>query len=264
MAALTHLSKVFPSDDYTHRETWRDYLPHVALLEKDEQYKDTEEMSKLRLKVGRCLFVDGRMKEAVLWLRESCEWRDKNLAQDDEDRLLSQHVLAIAYEGNGQVKEAVKMLEHITNIKAKVLADDHPHRLASEHELARAYHANSQVKEAIKLLKRVVTIKAEVLAENHPSRLASEMLLADIYEDLSQISETEQAYASSVEDPVADGEERSHFEHKPKTSQVISDNSNVFTAMANHSPPDQEPRSSGKSKRRGLVAQLKGILKKVK
>jgi hypothetical protein len=37
-AAMKHLSKVFPSDDYTNREIWRDFLPHVAHIEKDEQY----------------------------------------------------------------------------------------------------------------------------------------------------------------------------------------------------------------------------------
>ncbi|KAJ5672347.1 TPR repeat protein [Penicillium longicatenatum] len=516
MAALTHLSEVFPSDDYTNRETWRDYLPHVALLEKDEQYRDTEEMSELRLKVGRCLYVDGRMKEAVLWARESCEWRDTNLAQDDGDRLLSQHVLAMAYHANGQVKEAVKLLEHIVkieaevlaedhpsrlasehalagayhtnyqvkeavkllehivNIQAEALAEDHPSRLASEHELARAYHANGQVKEAVKLLEHIVKIEAEVLAEDHPSRLASEhalagayhanrqvkeavkllenivniqaealaedhpsrlasehalagayhtngqvkeavkllervikiraevlaedhpdrltsehelagayhangqvkeavkllehivkieaevlaedhpdrlasehelagayhangqvkeavkllehiieikaevlaedhpsrlasehalagayhtngqvkqavkllervvniqaealaedhpdrtlseMLLADFYEDLSKVSETEQAYVYSDEDPVADGEEQSHFEQEIKTSQVISNNGNAFTATINQSSSDQESKPSGKSTRRFLVTRLRDILKKVK
>ncbi|KAK9317211.1 hypothetical protein V1522DRAFT_42648 [Lipomyces starkeyi] len=36
-AALKHLSEVFPSDDYTNRETWRQYLPHVAHIDKDER-----------------------------------------------------------------------------------------------------------------------------------------------------------------------------------------------------------------------------------
>src|SRR5438270_447986 len=111
--ALKHLSEVFPSDDYANREIWRDYLPHVARIDKDGQCQGTEEKSELCLKVGQCLYVDGRMKEAVFWLRESCEWRDRNLAQDNADRLLSQHVLAGAYQANGQVKEAVQLLEHV-------------------------------------------------------------------------------------------------------------------------------------------------------
>jgi hypothetical protein len=58
-AALKHLSEVFPSHDYTNREIWRDYLPHVARIDKGEQCPDTKEKSELcRL----CLYVDGRMK----------------------------------------------------------------------------------------------------------------------------------------------------------------------------------------------------------
>jgi hypothetical protein len=35
-AAIKHLSEVFPSNDYTNHEIWRDYLPHVARIDKDE------------------------------------------------------------------------------------------------------------------------------------------------------------------------------------------------------------------------------------
>lgn len=79
MAALKHLSEVFPSGDYTTRYIWRDYLPHVARIKKDKRCQGTEENSELCLRVGRCLYVDGRIKEAVLWLQESCKWRDKIL-----------------------------------------------------------------------------------------------------------------------------------------------------------------------------------------
>lgn len=66
VAALEHLSEVFPSDDWRNRETWRDYLPHVARIDKNEQCQGIGEKSRLCLKVGRCLYVDGKIKEAVL------------------------------------------------------------------------------------------------------------------------------------------------------------------------------------------------------
>ncbi|PIG87297.1 kinesin light chain [Aspergillus arachidicola] len=189
IAALKHLAEVFPSDDYTNREIWRDYLPHVARI-KDEQCQDTEEKSRLCLKVGQCLYVDGQMKEAVLWLQESCEWRDINLPQSNTDRLASQHELARAYQANRQIKEAVKLLEHVVTIQSEVLAEDHPDRLASQHELAIAYEVNGQIKEAVKLLEHVVAIRTEVLAEDHPDRLLSERTLAAFYKDLMKRSRT--------------------------------------------------------------------------
>ena len=186
-AAMKHLSEVFPYDDYTNREIWNDYLPHAARIDKDEQCQDTWERSKLCLKVGECLYVDGKMKEAVIWLQESCKWRDRNLTQDDADRLLSQHELAVAYRANGQVKEAMELLERVITIE-EVVAEDHPNRLASQHMLATAYRSNGQVKEAIELLERVVTIQ-EVLAEDHPDRLASQYELARAYRSNGQVKE---------------------------------------------------------------------------
>ncbi|KAK3081914.1 hypothetical protein LTS18_012381 [Coniosporium uncinatum] len=168
--AIRHLSEVFPSDDYTKRELWRDDLPHVARVYDDDDDDDDDDerenqiaaKSELCLKVGRCLYVDGRMREAVPWLQDSCEWRKRKLDKDDPDLLLSQHVLAMAYQANGQVKQAVELLE------------------------------------------RVVAIKAEVLAEDHPSRLVSEQVLAAFLEDLPERSETSQTSDRSIEDVVAE------------------------------------------------------------
>jgi tetratricopeptide (TPR) repeat protein len=102
---------------------------------------------------------------------------------------LSQHQLAIAYEGNGQVKEAIELLERVVTIKAEVLTEDDPSRLASQHVLATAYQANGQVKEAVELLEYVVTIKAEVLTEDDPSRLVSQHVLATAYQANGQVKE---------------------------------------------------------------------------
>ena len=198
--AVRYLSQVFPSNDYTNREIWREYLPHAACIDKDGQGKLIAESSELCLKVGRCLHIDGRMKEAVLWLQESCRWREQNLAEDDSDRLSSQHELAGAYEANGQVQKAVKLLEHVVAIQTKVLAEDHLNRLASQHELARAYKANGQVQKAVELLEHVVAIKAKVLAEDHPDRPVLEQLLASFNENLSEVSEESKDYTTDDSD----------------------------------------------------------------
>jgi hypothetical protein len=85
------------------------------------------------------MHVDGRIREAVRWLEESCRWRER-LDEDDPDLLLSQHTLAIAYEAGGQVQKAVELLEHVIAVQARSLRDDHPSRLVSLGALA-ALHA---------------------------------------------------------------------------------------------------------------------------
>ncbi|KAK3983779.1 P-loop containing nucleoside triphosphate hydrolase protein [Cladorrhinum sp. PSN332] len=178
---IRHLAEVFPFDDYVNRERWREYLPHASRLLQHSKELDIEEKSELLVRVGRCLMVDGRIKEATRSLEEAYHWRNRHLAKDHPHRLASQHTLAMAYQANGQIKEAIELLEQaielleqVVTIRAQTLAEDHPSRLASQHELARAYQANGQIKEAIELLEQVVTIQAQTLTENHPNRLASQ------------------------------------------------------------------------------------------
>jgi Tfp pilus assembly protein PilF len=187
--AIRHIATVFPSDDYANRNVWREYLPHAFRVLQQSKELDIEERSELLFWVGRCLRVDGRIKEAVETLEEACQWRNRHLAEDHPSRLASQHALAIAYRANGQVKEAVVLLEQVVAIQAQTLAEDHPSRLASQHVLAIAYQANGQVKEAVALLEQVVAIKAKTLAEDHPDRLASQHALAGAYEANGQVKE---------------------------------------------------------------------------
>ncbi|KAL6407229.1 Nephrocystin-3 [Ilyonectria robusta] len=174
---LMHLTDVFPSSDWENRELWRQYMPHALSIFRACEGVGASKGTKLGLRLGRCLYEDGRIRESVQVLKWVTEMDEISLADDDPDRLTSQHELARAYQANGQVKEALELLQHIVAIEAISLAEDHPSRLASQHGLARAYQANGQVKEALKLLQHVVAIQAISLAEDHPDRLVSEKLL---------------------------------------------------------------------------------------
>ena len=187
--AIGHLASVFPSDDYTNRNVWREYLPHVFSVLQHSKEVDIEEKSDLLFWAGRCLHVDGRIKEAVALLEQVVAIQAKTLAEDHPSRLASQHALGVAYDANGQVREAVALLEQVVAIEAKTLTEDHPSRLASQHELAGAYRANGQVREAAALLEQVVAIEAKTLAEDHPSRLASQCELAVAYRANGQVRE---------------------------------------------------------------------------
>ncbi|EUC46689.1 hypothetical protein COCMIDRAFT_4233 [Bipolaris oryzae ATCC 44560] len=223
---IRHLARIFPSDDYANRTKWRAYLPHALRLLENSQVSSMQDKSELCLLVGHCLYVDGRIQEAVRWFGQSCEHR-KTLKKRDPKRLASEHALAEAYHANGQVKEAIKLLEHIVRIEVTaedhpdrlasqqtlagayltngqtkkairllehvvrtgVLAEDHPDRLSSQHELARAYHINGQIKKAVELLEHVVGICTEVLAKDHPDRLGSQHELAAAYNTNGQVKE---------------------------------------------------------------------------
>jgi tetratricopeptide (TPR) repeat protein len=186
--ALEHLSAIFPSDDYENREVWREYIPHAARMRDTESDRDSDVGGELCLQVGRCLRVDGRMREAVDWLEKSRDLRS-DLSEDHPGRLLTQHVLAMAYRANGRINKAVKLLEQVAAIHKRVLPKDHPNRLASQHELASAYRANGQISKGMQLIEHVVAIRERALPEDHPHRLTSQHELASAYQAAGRVKE---------------------------------------------------------------------------
>ena len=176
-----HLADIFPSDDYANRTIWRAYFPHAFQFLENAKTLDIEARYDLCMAVGRCLRFDGRIGEAVGWLSECASWRKGRFSVDHPSRLVSEQVLAMAYEADGQVKKAITLLEHVVTIKGKVLKEDHPDRLASEHALAIAYQADGQVTKAVTLLEQVVAVEEKVLREDHPDRLISQYLLLSLY-----------------------------------------------------------------------------------
>ena len=189
--AVGHLSKIFPKNKWENRDLWREFLPHAFKLLRHSTQEEPDSRDKFRLfiMVGKCLRVDGRMKESLQYLEEGNRFAVMHLSDSDPSRLASQHALASAYESNGQVKEAVALLEQVVAIEAKILAETHPNRLTSQHALASAYESNGQVKEAVALLEQVIAIKVKTLAETHPDRLASQHALASAYKSNGQVRE---------------------------------------------------------------------------
>ncbi|KAL8973870.1 MAG: hypothetical protein Q9197_001888 [Variospora fuerteventurae] len=132
------------------------------------------------------LLIFGKAQMAVFLLEQVVQIREQTLAEDNQDRLSSQHQLGRAYLDNGQVEKAVVLLELVFQIREQTLAEDDPDRLASLHTLARAYQANKQVEKALVLLEHVSQIGEHALAENHPQRLASQHNLATLFWDLGR------------------------------------------------------------------------------
>ncbi|KZZ93759.1 Tetratricopeptide-like helical [Moelleriella libera RCEF 2490] len=176
-----HLLNIFPPPDWESRATWRQLLPHVLTLVKDDQSSRDKAILELAYQASLCLSVDGRIIEMLQYIRVVVAVRTETLAETHPDRLASQHMLAIAYLSNGQVQDAVKLLQYIVAIQEKTLVETHPDYLASQHELAYAYLANGQVQDAVKLFQYIVAIREKTLAETHPSCLASQYGLARAY-----------------------------------------------------------------------------------
>ncbi|EPE08934.1 kinesin light chain 1 [Ophiostoma piceae UAMH 11346] len=183
--ALQHVVGIFPNDKYENRDTWRVFLPHVLYMLRDGKAVHSYNAWKLCRRAGRCLYEDGRIKEAMRCYEYCTQWTCQSFPEDHPSRLGSQHSLASAYHANGQIQKAVDLLEHVVKVREK-LAEDHPSRLGSQHELAAAYRANGQIQKAINILEHVVKFKKK-LAEDHRNLLASQHVLALAYRANGQI-----------------------------------------------------------------------------
>ncbi|RAR05465.1 HET-domain-containing protein [Stemphylium lycopersici] len=129
--ALAHISEIFPSDDYANQAVWRAYMSHALRLLNTNISVDAQSIAELSFQVGKCLYIDGRVPEAVRSLEEC--WRCREvLGEDDPDRLNAQHELGVCYQANGQIEDAVRLLEHVVKVRDDTLAETHPNRLASE------------------------------------------------------------------------------------------------------------------------------------
>jgi Tfp pilus assembly protein PilF len=137
-----------------------------------------------------------QQNEAIRSVEGASTTKQGASAEDNSDRLTSQHQLAHAYLANGQITEAVETLEHVMKVREK-LAEDHPSRLASQHALAGAYKANGQISRAVETFEHVVKVR-EKLAEDHPDRLTSQYELASAYKANGQISRAVETFEHVV------------------------------------------------------------------
>ncbi|KAK1613488.1 hypothetical protein BDP81DRAFT_513692 [Colletotrichum phormii] len=180
-SAVQQVTRVFPSDAHENRYLWKEYMPHALRLLGNELLNSVKKVD-LGYRAGRCLKVDGRVKDAIKLLEHVVDVGKTTLDEGHPDRLASQHALAGAYEADGRVKDAIKLLEHVVDVGKTTLDEGHPDRLASQHALAGAYEADGRVKDAIKLLEHVVDVGKTTLDEGHPDRLASQHELARAYQ----------------------------------------------------------------------------------
>ncbi|KAF4475083.1 Kinesin light chain [Colletotrichum fructicola Nara gc5] len=186
--AVQQLTKVFPSDAHENRYLWKEYMPHTLKLLGNKLLDPVKKVD-LAYWAGRCLRVDGRIKNAIELLEHVVDVQGTTLDEGHPDRLASQHALARAYQGDGRVKDAIELLEHVVDVRKTTLDEGHPSRLASQHVLAGAYQDDGRVKDAIELLEHVVDVQGTTLDERHPSRLDSQHELAGAYQDDGRVKD---------------------------------------------------------------------------
>jgi nucleoside phosphorylase/tetratricopeptide (TPR) repeat protein len=186
------LSEVFPSDDYTNRKLWRDYLPHaLSLIKEGDFQKRQEKYTDLVQKIGQCLYSDGRYTEAAVVFKNALRVQKKKRGDMDPSTLTSMAWLASTYRNQGRWKEAEGLGVLVINTRKQVLGPEHPSTLDSMANLAATYRNQGRWKEAEALVVQVMKMRKRLLGPDHPSSLNSMANLAAIYRSQGRLQEAE-------------------------------------------------------------------------
>ncbi|PYH50180.1 purine and uridine phosphorylase [Aspergillus niger CBS 101883] len=184
------LSEVFPDNDHTNRQAWREYLPHaLSLIAEAGFWKEQEKYIGLIRNVCNCLSSDGRWKEAEVLEVQALELCKRVLGPEHPDTLTSMNNLASTYSYQGRWKEAEELEVQVLELCKQVLGPEHPDTLGSMNNLASTYSDQGRWEEAeelevqvMELRKRlevqVMELRKRVLGPEHPDTLTSMSNLA--------------------------------------------------------------------------------------
>lgn len=83
-AALEHVVSIFPDDEHENRGTWRAFLPHALYMLHDGEAVHSHNAWTLCFWVGRCLYSDGRINEAIQCYEYCTQWTCKSFPKDHQ------------------------------------------------------------------------------------------------------------------------------------------------------------------------------------
>jgi len=138
--AVQRLAEVLPYGDHETRSRWRLHLPHTRRVLEDKLGEQNMEIrAELLFKFARCLYNDGRYKEAEESYSQAVEIRKVVLGEEHPDTLTTLHDLAITYQYQGRWTEAEELQLRVLEISKRVLGEEHPYTLTASHNLALTY-----------------------------------------------------------------------------------------------------------------------------
>jgi nucleoside phosphorylase/tetratricopeptide (TPR) repeat protein len=185
-------SEAFPSDDYTNRKLWREYLPHaLSLIREDDFQKEQEKYISLVQKIGQCLYSDGSYNEAAVVFKNTLSVQKRKHGDMDPSTLTCMAWVASTYRSQGRWKEAEDLGVQVIKIRKQVLGPEHLSTLDSMANLAATYRSQGRWKEAEDLGVQVLKIHKQVLGPEHLSTLDSMANLAATYRNQGRWKEAE-------------------------------------------------------------------------
>ena len=197
--AIGRLCKLFPTRKHENKDKWTLYMPHAQYLCASTLSEDFNERYILLQKLGLCLVIDGKYKEAVRIHSSVVRWREKELGNMNESTLDAYDDLGEALRDLGHWIEAEKYQKKALDGQRAKLGVEHPSTLTSMANLASTYRNQGRWKEAEELEVQVMETRKRVLGQEHPSTLTSMANLASTYRNQGRWKEAEELEVQVME-----------------------------------------------------------------
>ncbi|KAF9887417.1 hypothetical protein FE257_010272 [Aspergillus nanangensis] len=172
--AAAQLDKIFPYNNHTNRQLWREYLPHALFLlnESEFQRQEGKYIDYIR-RVGTCLDSDGRYNEAEKLLVQVIETWKQVLGPEHPFTLTAMSNLASIYQNQGQWKEAEELGMQVIETTKQVLGPEHPDTLTSMSNLAHTLKSLKHIQAATALMHKCVKLRYKILGPDHADYVSS-------------------------------------------------------------------------------------------
>ncbi|KAL4940333.1 hypothetical protein BDV06DRAFT_23172 [Aspergillus oleicola] len=209
--AANRLNEIFPDNNHTNRQLWREYLPHALFLLNDSEFQGQQEQYIDFIEnVGTCLHSDGRHSEAEKLMVQVINTRRPVQGSEHPDTLFSMASLASTYAGQGQWNKAEKLEIEVFDICKRALGPEHPSTLNSMANLASTYADQRQWDKAEGLEVQILEITKRIRGPEHCDTLTGMGNLASTYWSQGRWKEAEELEVqvlntwkrvSGIEDP---------------------------------------------------------------
>ena len=166
--------------------TFMQKVPHVLeiIRQFDGKSVDDEIQKKIALlcnEAGRGFEYDGKYDEALKWLRQALDSREKIVGLDHPDTATTYYNIARVYYRQGNYTDALKWYTKALTIREKVLGLDHPDTAVAYHYIARVYYRQGNYVDALEWYLKALVIREKVLGMEHPYTATTSNGIAEVY-----------------------------------------------------------------------------------
>ncbi|KAJ5101052.1 Tetratricopeptide-like helical [Penicillium angulare] len=199
--AAERLNELFPDNDHSNRELWRDYLAHALYLtNSEESHHFYFEHVGFTSRVGILLQSDGRYKEANHLFARNLKIREEALGPEHPDTLTSVSHLGSVLERQGKYEEAEAMYRRALEGREKVLGPEYPDTLKSVSDLGFVLERRQdKYEEAEAMYRRALEGREKGLGPEHPNTLTSVSYLGSLLKRQGKYKEAEAMHRRALE-----------------------------------------------------------------